>query len=269
MKVELLEPYIQISIEKESQFVLRAINFAYKHFSQAYRLSNSVLILDDGERYKKDYLLNWAYHVGMQKDSKEKSENFQTILEHSYMPLRIKITESMGMLEAVNVSLRIVNSSFDNSQVCLSLDKQNRLARRYLTSLFRDFLISYTKQEIFLDSSSPYFWEKLISTISQKIIHNVVLDFDYETFKTHNTFECFEEYLTKEERLLKKSYKILGCDYSDDFEIVKNRYIELAKIYHPDNVYGQDKKVIDGYAEKFRIIKEAYENIKTNFKRVA
>ena len=96
-----------------------------------------------------------------------------------------------------------------------------------------------------------------------------MLDFDYETFKTHNTFECFEEYLTKEEKLLKKSYKILGCGYNDDFEDVKTRYIELAKTYHPDNVYGQDKKIIDGYAEKFRLINEAYENIKSNFKRVA
>lgn len=43
MKVELLEPYIQISIEKESQFLKRAVDFAYKHFSKAYRLSSSVL----------------------------------------------------------------------------------------------------------------------------------------------------------------------------------------------------------------------------------
>lgn len=55
MKVELLEPYIQVSIEKESQFLKRAVDFAYKHFSKAYRLSSSVLILDDGERYKKNY----------------------------------------------------------------------------------------------------------------------------------------------------------------------------------------------------------------------
>ena len=269
MKVELLEPYIQISIEKESQFVMRAINFAYKHFSKAYRLSNSVLILDDGHRYKKDYLLNWAYHVGMQSEGRKESEDFQTILEHSYLPLRIKIIEKTGILEYVCVSLQIVQSSLENSQVCLKLSRPNRLVRRYLTSLFQDFLLSYTKQEVFLDSGSPYFWEKLIGAISQKVIHNVVLDFDYETFKTHNTFECFEEYLTKDEKLLKKSYKILGCSYNDDFESVKNRYIKLAKLYHPDNVYGQDKKIIDGYTEKFRIIKEAYENIKTNFRRVA
>ncbi|CAM2789429.1 J domain-containing protein [Helicobacter burdigaliensis] len=269
MKVELLEPYIQISIEKESQFLKRAINFAYKHFSKAYRLSSSVLILDDGERYKKDYFLNWAYHVAMQESDKNKSDDFNTIIDNSYLPIRIKMVENQAILEFVEISLQMVHTSFEHAQVCLKLDRPNRLARRYLTSKFREFVLSYTKQEVFLDSSKPIFWEKLIEALSQKIVHNVVLDFDYETFKTYNTFECFENYLTKEEKALKKSYKILGCGYNDDFEQVKSRYIELAKIYHPDNVYGQDKKIIEGYAEKFRIIKEAYENIKTNFKRVA
>ncbi|WP_104721538.1 J domain-containing protein [Helicobacter mesocricetorum] len=269
MKVELLEPYIQVSIEKESQFLKRAVDFAYKHFSKAYRLSSSVLILDDGERYKKNYFLNWAYHVAMQDECKKQSEKFETILDSSYLPIRIKMVENRAMLEYIIVSLQILQSNVSNSQVCLKLNRSNRLARRYLTSFFQDFLISYTKKEIFLDSSSPYFWEKLITILSVKIIHNIVLDFDYETFKSHNTFECFEEYLTQEEKILKKSYKILGCSYNDTFEIIKNRYIELAKIYHPDNVYGQDGKIVEGYAEKFRIIKEAYENIKSNFRRVA
>lgn len=266
MKVELLEPYIQISIEKESRFLKRAIDFAYKHFSKAYRLSSSVLILDDGERYKKDYFLNWAYHVAMQEETKKHSPNFQTILDSSHLPIRIKMVENKAILEHIIVSLQILHTSLANAQVCLRLSRPNRLAKRYLTSLFQDFLISYTKQEVFLDSSSPYFWEKLIAMLSQKIIHNIVLDFDYETFKTNNTFECFEAYTTKEERLLKRSYKILGCKEDAEFESVKNRYIELAKIYHPDNVYGQDSKIIEGYAEKFRIINEAYENIKSSFK---
>ncbi len=269
MKVELLEPYIQISIEKESQFLKRAISFAYKHFSKAYQLSSSVLILDDGERYKKDYFLNWAYHVAMQEEHKRDSINFQRILDKSYLPIRIKTIENCAMLEHIIVSLQIIQSSYLNSQVCLRLSRPSRLARRYLCSKFQEFLLSYTRQEIFLESSSPYFWEKLIAMLSQKIIHNVVLDFDYETFKKQNTFECFDTYLTKEEKLLKRSYQVLGCGIKDDFESVKNRYIELVKIYHPDNVYGQDKKINDGYAEKFRLINEAYELIKSNVKRVA
>ena len=104
--------------------------------------------------------------------------------------------------------------------------------------------------------------------LSQRVIHNIVLDFEYETFRMEHLLE-FEEYLTKEEKLLKRSYKVLGCSDGDNFECVKNRYIKLVKAYHPDNVYGQDKRIIEGYAEQFRLINEAYENIKSNFKRVA
>lgn len=90
MKVELLEPYIQISIEKESQFLKRAVDFAYKHFSKAYRLSSSVLILDDGERYKKDYFLNWAYHVAMQEDAKKIVQHSKLLLIAAIYPFALK-----------------------------------------------------------------------------------------------------------------------------------------------------------------------------------
>ncbi len=136
MKVELLEPYIQVSIEKESQFLKRAVDFAYKHFSKAYRLSSSVLILDDGERYKKNYFLNWAYHVAMQDECKKQSEKFDTILDSSYLPIRIKMIENRAMLEYIVVSLQIIQSNISNSQVCLRLNRPNRLAKRYLTSFF-------------------------------------------------------------------------------------------------------------------------------------
>ena len=111
MKVELLEPYIQISIEKESRFLKRAVDFAYKHFSKAYRLSSSVLILDDGERYKKDYFLNWAYHVAMQEENKKHSPNFQTIIDSSHLPIRIKMEENKSVLEHIIVSLQILHTS--------------------------------------------------------------------------------------------------------------------------------------------------------------
>ena len=55
MKVELLQQYVQISVSRYSEFLPRAISFAMRHFARSYRLSSSILILDDGERLKKDY----------------------------------------------------------------------------------------------------------------------------------------------------------------------------------------------------------------------
>lgn len=289
MKIELLDPYIQVSIAQDSEFLPRAIRFAENHFQKAYRLSSSVLILDDGERYKKDYFLNWAYHVVMDDKNPDKDAEFAMLLEHSYMPIRIKIVNTRGILERVKVSLQVISGedaqnnslsgfgsfggfgSFSGNaplQVSLHLSRPSSLVRRYLCSKFKDFLVSYSRFDIILDASNADFWDILLHAISDRIINNVAIDFDYDTFRRDNAFSTFG-FMTKEEKLLKKSYKVLGCDENTEFALVKDRFIELAKMYHPDNVYGQDKAVIDGYAEKFRVIKEAYENIKNNYLRVA
>ncbi|RAX56979.1 molecular chaperone [Helicobacter monodelphidis] len=263
MKVELLQQYVQINISRYSEFLPRAISFAMRHFSRSYRLSSSILILDDGERLKKDYFLNWAYHIGLQRESREESASFEEILAHSYLPIRIKIIDETGVLEQIKISLKVIKLG----QVALILDHPNLLARRYLLSIFKNFLLSYNSKELFLNAESEDFWEVLLGLISQKIIHNVVLNFDYESFKAcaRGGFENsgFKEYyLTKDEITLRNSLKTLSCNLNDDWETIKNRYIELAREYHPDRVYGQDIAIVESYTEKFRDIQAAYENLK-------
>ncbi len=268
MKVELFEKYIQITIERHSEFLKRAITFATRHFSQSYQLSSSILILDDGERLKKDYFLNWAYHVGMHRESREESVPFDLLLQSSYMPIRIKIIEESGVLEYVKVAMRFIKTE----RIALTLDRPSRVARRYLMSLFDGYVLGYSTQEIYLDSTLDRFWEKLMGVLRQRVIHNVVLDFDYDSFKAHHRFAAFESleeslYLTKEERELRQGLKVLSCDIHDDWSVIKNRYLELVREYHPDNVYGQDPEIIEGYTERFRGIQEAYEKVKAGLHR--
>ncbi len=261
MKVELLQQYVQITISRYSEFLPRAISFAMRHFSKSYRLSSSILILDDGERLKKDYFLNWAYHIGLQKESQETSVSFEKILEHSYLPIRIKIIDEASVLEYIKVSLKMV----EVGQVALVLTRQNLLARRYLLALFKDYLLGYNEKELFLNAESKNFWEKLMGLISQKIIYNIVLQFDYESFKAcaSSSFKTdFEHYLTKDEAILRDSLKTLSCELNDDWETIKNRYLALAREYHPDRVYGQNMAIVESYTEKFRDIQAAYEVVK-------
>lgn len=270
MKVELFENYIQISIQRHSEFLKRAISFAMRHFSQSYRLSSSILILDDGERLKKDYFLNWAYHIGLQKENRHESVPFEELLASSYLPIRIKIIDECGVLEHVQVSMRLIKLE----RIALTLDKSSRLARRYLIMAFEGYVVGYGKQEIFLDTTLPLFWDKLMGILSQKVIHNVVLDFDYDSFRAHHRFRSFEgyesaPYLTKEEKQIRQSLKVLSCQPNDDWGTIKNRYLELAREFHPDKVYGQDSSVVEGYTERFRHIQEAYENLKASLRQIA
>ncbi|MCI7485448.1 MAG: J domain-containing protein [Helicobacter sp.] len=265
MNVSLHQKYLQIVVEDDNAFLHKAIAYAEKYFSKSYRLSRTVLILDDGERLKKDYLINWAYHVCLQgEQNKAQSSEYvmpdlEYLLDFTYLPIRIKIVGKNALVEHVKIALRILNAK----RVILKMDKPNATARRYIATLFDEYYLGCDRDEIYLDCMKPCFWDNIINLVSFKVVHNVILDFDYESFKSRGGLGGFHEsFLTTQERELRASYMILESSLQDDFQVIKKRYLQLAKEYHPDNVFGQDSIVIDSYNERFRTIQEAYEKIR-------
>lgn len=57
-------------------------------------------------------------------------------------------------------------------------------------------------------------------------------------------------------------YALLNSRYGDSFDVIRQRYLELIKIYHPDRVFGKDEDTVKRYTAKFRQIKNAFEQIK-------
>lgn len=274
MRVELFERWIQVTVEKDSYFANKAKRYAEKHFSRVLPLSNSLLILDaENERVRKDYFLNWACHIALHRDTDATKKAYAAIMKNKTLPIRVKCVDSKGVVEHVQVSIKFIG----NERIALTLSKQNRLARRFLISTFRDHMVGYCKKELFLDNTRPSFWDKLMSSMRQRTIHNISLHFDYDKFQIKDMLlgmEGFKNahnaaYLTKEEKRLRKSLAILECGLDEPFEGIKARYLHLAKEYHPDTVYGQDEKVVSSYVEKFRKIQEAYEVVKNSVGKAA
>ncbi|MDE6886722.1 MAG: J domain-containing protein [Helicobacteraceae bacterium] len=265
MRVEALSRFVQISIEEHNPLLPKFLNYAKKHFQKQYHLSSSILILDDGERFKKDYLINWAYYSSMQ--SQEQDENnlqssftLESILEMSYLPIRIKITSTQSILECVRISFRMIGVE----SAVLSLDKPNHIAKRYLGALLSNIIISSDLSNIYLDSRNANFWAMIMNIIGNKIIHNVRLEFDYDSFKP-NGKKSQPSYMTRKEQNLSEAYRILGCSHSDSFFDIRAKYLELIKKYHPDKVFGQNEEVIKAYNIKFIELKEAFDIIKSSF----
>lgn len=291
MNVCLLQKYIQITVEEDNDFLHKAIAYAEKYFSKSYRLSRTVLILDDGERFKKDYLVNWAYHAFGQDDKHKKLhdlyqsgessldsatldstqtsldtpieeplQDLKYILDFTYLPIRIKIVGKNSIVERVKIALRVLNTK----RVMLKMDKANGVARRYIANIFEHYYVGCDRDEIYLDSTKPYFWDSIMNLISFKVIHNVILDFDYDSFANRGGLGSFDSsFLTNEEREIRGCYMTLECNFKDDFTRVKKHYLRLAKEYHPDNVFGQGEQIVESYNERFRQIQQAYEKIKT------
>jgi len=258
MEMSLYERWIQVEVEKNSYFEKKAREFVDKHFTSVFNLSNSMLIFTgESEKYRRDYFLNWAYHISANRDIKKTSA--EKILSLVDMPIRLKVKDDRAVVDYVTVFTSFITPK----KVSMVLSKQNRLAKRYLLSRFRENIISYDKTRLFLDSSAPGFWESMIESMQTKTIFNVCLNFEHEKFE-YERFGNAPSYLTKQERVLRESYDTLKLSYDSDFSDIRERFLNLAKEYHPDNVYGLDNSIVDVYTTKFRKIQEAYDFIKNS-----
>ena len=164
MNITYCDRYVQIELLKGTRLLDKVLEYAQKHFSKHYRLSSSLLILDDGERFKKDYLINWTYHATLQSElestkllpsptkpsqaqklessaqaDEQESEpsELELLLRHSHLPIRIKITSPNDMLKRVKVHIHL--ASLD--QVLLRLEEDDRVARRSIRTLFGSKII--------------------------------------------------------------------------------------------------------------------------------
>lgn len=326
MYITYCDKFVQIELAQGSRLLQKVLQYANKHFSKRYHLSSSLLILDDGERFKKDYLINWTYHATMQsvsslentqnsmqeskqdsnppkqtkkrKSSAKKTDTQDTkqnpndaqdfaqnitnshntdndelakILSYSHLPIRIKITNPNTLLKRVKVQIHLSNLG----QILVRLQENNRVARRYIYALFGANIL-YEVDNEFCISAVGYtqsMWDGIMGLISSRIIHNIALDFEFNTSvknsddssesSEYGSFGSgFDSFLTREEYLLRKCYSELNADYRDDFAQVKKQYLKLAKQFHPDNAQGKDGETVQIFEERFKRISQAYNTIK-------
>ncbi|RDU64149.1 J domain-containing protein [Helicobacter sp. MIT 14-3879] len=263
MRVEAFSRFVQISIEEYNPLLPKLLKYATKYFQKHYHLSSSILILDDGERFKKDYMITWAYHSSMQSQiiEVEQISTLDSILSMSYLPIRIKIISTNALLECIRISFKMLGLN----RAVLILDKPNHIAKRYLGALLSNITISSDLNHIYLDTNNSQFWVSIMNIIGNKIIHNVRIEFDYNSFKRDKKDKGGISYLTLKEQNIHKAYNILGCNYTDSFFDIRAKYLELVKQYHPDKVFGKNNDIIQAYNTKFIELKEAFDIIKSNF----
>lgn len=120
-----------------------------------------------------------------------------------------------------------------------------KVANKEEYSALRRLLAKKIKFNDFLQVKFAYNEEELIRLNSYTKASKK--RFSSEYLSDHPDESCFYE---------------LNCRYGDSFETIRQRYLELIKIYHPDRVYGRDEETIRHYTTKFRRVQNAFEQIK-------
>ena len=163
------------------------------------------------------------------------------------------------LLEKINVRVQTLGAS----RIILTLSKRNRIAERYIKNTFGKNYIGISQNEIYLQFNDNIFWEQVLEFLGNKVIHNIALNFEYNDFNVDEF-----TFLTHEERNLRRCYAILDSQFGDEFEIVKRRYLKLAKEYHPDNFYNDENHDISYELVRFHEITDAYKKIKQLNKKI-
>ncbi|MGX3044942.1 J domain-containing protein [Helicobacter sp. T3_23-1056] len=204
------------------------------------------------------------------RDFAKYNDELANILSYSHLPIRIKITNPNTLLKRIKVQIHLSNLG----QILVRLPENNRVARRYIRAIFGSNIL-YEVDNEFCISAVGYtqsMWEGVMGLISSRIIHNIALDFEFNSNKDEDFGgemsgfggEGFDSFLTREEYLLRKCYSELNVDFRDSFAEVKKQYLKLAKKFHPDNALGKDSAEAKIFEERFKKISQAYNTIKAS-----
>lgn len=240
IRTEIYSKFLQIVIREDSNDLSKILEHARRYFSQIHKLSNTLLILDDSKKIKKQYFLNWLTHL---QECQYRDEG--NLLIYAHLPIRIKITRASCMTYRIDAKARVMG----HDRVRILLSKDDMRAKRYILHLFGQYVCD--QNEILLDSSKDGFWEHLMGLIQSRVMGNLVLNLDFQE----------RGYLTQSEQELEDCHLILNAEVGDDLLEIRKKYLRLAKKYHPDNVFGADIKVLQDYKQKFVQIQNAFETI--------
>ncbi|ANV97987.1 hypothetical protein BBW65_03865 [Helicobacter enhydrae] len=247
MNIGIYPKYIQIQICEDNMFLNKILENAKRYFSHTHKLSNTLLILDDKRKVKKEYFLNWVYHL-----QECKSEiRVVDLFKFSLLPIRIKILRQNSIAHCIRIPVEVLSPS----RIRLKIPAKDLRVKRAILGLFQRFICDITEDEVLLNSNAKGFWEEFMILIQERIVGNLLLSFDFKRRQKH---------LTRQELHLESEYLLLDSQIGDDFEAVRKRYIRLVRQYHPDNVFGENADLVQCYQQKFLLIRNAFETIRAS-----
>ena len=169
-----------------------------------------------------------------------------------------------------------IGVDFIRDQVIFNFEQPQNLFISYLLQSFKNPPNHFNKKtnslNIKLTSNSDL--DMLSSLFARKEHLKFIVEFDYEELKFQNFRQNFkpQESLRFATRfsalagLLTENFEILNCDKNSTFEEVRENYLSLVKLYHPDRHADKPSEIKESYRLKFEKIQAAYDALKPFFK---
>ncbi|WP_199764934.1 J domain-containing protein [Helicobacter felis] len=227
-----------------------------KHFKEHVKFKHTLILLED-QSLKKTYLLNRLFYAKYALhpfyDQLDAQLLLEKILAHAHLPVVFKESphphEHYASFFALVHKIEI-QAIYLHSRVVFYYT--HFIAREFLQNLFAPHILLETPFE---DKSNKN--DFLHETHAHLDALEPLMALQNSHFKhacIHFIYPTQALYLTRQEEIILKALRTLGLGVMHSKEEIKHRYLELAKLYHPDACTTNSSL----YKQRFLEIVEAY-----------
>lgn len=258
---------LSISTDDASVFgELREI--MYKNFASTLHSKGKVIsFYDQNELVQRRYFLKFIKKMALKRTGAEPALNFA---EHKTLKLSYKAQNCLSQLLFIDID-------FVGCDVIFTLNSAPKIFANYLRQVFKDTPEKYNENanSLLLRFSTEAEFNALSELVSKKDHARFSVCFRYskpklkdarDRLKVRNSgrfIRCFSALAS----MLEDEFKILGCDTSDSFESVREAYLGLVKMYHPDRHMQKSERIKSEYRAHFERVQHAWEALKPFFKK--
>ena len=265
MNIVLRNNLILVTTDFETLNAEWMIEFLNRHARSMLFLSKAVLVLrnDDLDDERVEFLSKLSQHHA-KKHEFDHSFFLRSMLKFGNQPIRVELEKE---LEPENVAVKLY--AYDKNTVLITLDSPNAWVMNYLRSQLKIYVERGTDVSLVIDVSDYKAKSRLERTLNKRHILHYHIRYVYDNHFMSKLYSDFANYsfgnLCQESELDKNKhfYTILECPIGASKNILRKNYKKLAKVYHPDKVYHEEPHMLQHYTQKFQMLQEAYEALRS------
>jgi len=241
---------IVISIDYDINIIEK---FILKHLKKDLILTDRHIIIPKTNQkdHNRTYLLKWLFMLYQRKNRVKREDIRDKLLKKSLDTIKI--------VKQKKTIYKIIYRFVDKNLIHIKIRPYSKEIEKILQ------LSLETKMEIFKYHLRVYFDEENDKKRLKRFIENKKLI--RLPYKHIYDKEKLKNFLLSpiQKDPLQEAYSILDLSPQESMQIVKKRYKELVKIYHPDMIEHRNLALKDEYRDKFQCIVEAYKFIKDSY----
>ncbi len=155
--------------------------------------------------------------------------------------------------------------AFGPNRVKFTFSSPSTWVMRYLKQQLSSLVLNATSTNIYIDVSTPQAKARLERTLNRREVLHYSINYRYDDEFMSRLYGQYRGWGFNNDTIDKmiRYHAIFEIPLGTKATDLKKRYRELAKRYHPDRVQGKTPEIINQYTQKFQLLQEAYDALRS------